>query len=60
MPAYRAVNNYVGASVRGFLVRRHKVPSRGTTRFSDQTVFGKLGVLKLRRAPTDAPPCALR
>lgn len=46
---YRAVDNYVYQSVRGFLVRRHKVPSRGTGRFSDQTVFGELGVTRLRR-----------
>ena len=27
----------------------HKVQSRGTTRFSDEVVFGELGVLRLRR-----------
>src|ERR1039457_373961 len=31
--AYRAVDNYVYNSVRHFLRRRHKVQSRGTTRF---------------------------
>ena len=46
--AYRAVDNYVYNSVRHFLRRRHKVQSRGTTRFSDEVVFGKLGVLRLR------------
>ena len=40
--AYRAVNHYVYERVRNFLRRRHKVPSRGTTRFSDAIVFGKL------------------
>jgi RNA-directed DNA polymerase len=48
MPAYRAVDNYVYQSVRNFLRRRHKVQSRGTRRFSDEVVFGKLGVLRLR------------
>jgi RNA-directed DNA polymerase len=47
--AYRAVDNYVYQSVRQFLRRRHKVRSRGTRRFSDEVVFGELGVLRLRR-----------
>jgi RNA-directed DNA polymerase len=46
--AYRAVDNYVYDRVRHFLRRRHKVSSRGTTRFSAQAVFGELGVLRLR------------
>ena len=46
--AYRAVDNYVYERVRHFLRRRHKVSSRGTTRFSAQAVFGELGVLRLR------------
>jgi RNA-directed DNA polymerase len=49
MPAYRAIDNYVYQSVRNFLRRRHKVQSRATTRFSDEVVFGELGVLRLRR-----------
>ena len=56
--AYRAVDNYVYERVRHFLVRRHKVPSRGTTRFSAGTVFGDLGVLRLRRVHLGPPPCA--
>jgi RNA-directed DNA polymerase len=48
--AYGAVNNYVYESVRHFLRRRHKVQSRGTSRFSKEAVFGELGVLQLRRA----------
>lgn len=46
--AYRAVDNYVYNSARHFLRRRHKVQSRGTTRFSREAVFGELGVLRLR------------
>ncbi len=46
--AYRAVDNYVYERVRHFLRRRHKVHSRGTRRFSDEVVFGELGVLRLR------------
>ena len=49
MLAYRAVDNYVYQKVRNFLRRRHKVSSRGTNRFSDEVVFGELGVLRLRR-----------
>ncbi len=58
--AYRAVDAYVYDRVRHFLVRRHKVPSRGTRRFSKEAVFGELGVLRLRRVQLGAPPCALR
>ncbi len=47
--AYRAVDNHVYDCVRHFLRRRHKVQSRGTTRFTDEVVFGELGVLRLRR-----------
>jgi RNA-directed DNA polymerase len=46
-PAYRAVNHHVYQRVRVFLRRRHKVPSLGTTRYSDAVVFGKLGVFRL-------------
>jgi RNA-directed DNA polymerase len=54
--AYRAADNYVLQKVRHFLVRRHKVPSRGTKRFPDHYVFGKLGVLRLRQIHIGAPP----
>jgi RNA-directed DNA polymerase len=46
--AYRAVDHYVYERVRYFLRTRHKVASRGATRFSDAIVFGDLGVLRLR------------
>lgn len=60
LPAYRAVDNSVYEGVRQFLVRRHKVSSRGTARFSDKAVFGELGVLRLRRVHLGPPPCVLR
>ena len=53
--AYRAVDNYVYECARHFLRRRHKVPSRGTKRFSADVVFGELGVCRLRRFHL-APP----
>jgi RNA-directed DNA polymerase len=60
LTAYRAVDNHVYDRVRHFLVRRHKVPSRGTGRYPDRVVFGDLGVLRLRRVHLGAPPCASR
>jgi RNA-directed DNA polymerase len=58
--AYRAVDNYVSHRVRDFLTRRHGVPARGTRRFSDQMVFGELGVVRLRHVHLGPPPRALR
>ena len=46
--AYRAVDHYVYERVRQFLRRRHQVRSRGTHCFSDEVVFGELGVIRLR------------
>lgn len=54
--AYRAVDQFVYQRVRGFLRRRHKLPSRGTRRFSDAVVFGQLGVLRLRQVQLGPPP----
>jgi len=58
--AYRAVDHHVYEAVRGFLTRRHKGPSRGTRQFSNEMVFGTLGVLRLRRVHIGAPPTAAR
>ena len=53
--AYRAVDHYVWERARHFLRRRHKVPSRGTRRFSADVVFGELGVFQLRRFHLASP-----
>lgn len=53
--AYRAVDTYVLDRVRHFLKRRHKVPSRGAIRYSDDVVFGELGVLRLRHVHVGSP-----
>src|SRR5262249_761963 len=53
--AYRAVDNYVWERARSFLRRRHKVPSRGTGRYSGDVVFGELGVFRLRRFALESP-----
>jgi RNA-directed DNA polymerase len=58
--AYRAADNHVYGAVRGFLTRRHKVPSRGTQQFTGQVVFGELGVHRLRRMHIGAPPTVAR
>ena len=58
--AYRAADHHVYEAVRGFLTRRHKVPTRGTRQYSDAVVFGKLGVLRLRRMHIGAPPTSAR
>jgi RNA-directed DNA polymerase len=47
--AYREVDNYVYEGVRGFLVRRHKVSSRGTRWLPRERMHEKLGVISLRR-----------
>jgi len=49
LPAYRSVDNHVYERVRRFLVRCHKVPSRGTSLFPREAVFGAFGVFHLRR-----------
>src|SRR6516165_3149818 len=56
----RGVDRYVYERVRDFLVRRHKVAGRGTRRFSYDTVYGELGLLRLERLPLAAASCALR
>ena len=57
--AYRAVDNHVSRRVQAFLVRRHKVPTHGTRRFSTQVIYERMGVVRLRRIHLAAPSCAL-
>ena len=45
------LDRFVYQRMRGFLRRRHKVPGRGTTRFSWQYVFKTLGVIELEDLP---------
>jgi RNA-directed DNA polymerase len=52
---YQAIDYHVYDCVRHFLRRRHKVPTRGTTRFPYQAVFGELGVFRLRRSCLGVP-----
>ena len=44
----KVIEAHLYEHVRNFLVRRHKVPTRGTTRFTKEAVFGQLGLLRTR------------
>jgi RNA-directed DNA polymerase len=56
--AHRAVNWHVENRVRGFLQRRHELPSRGTRRFPTGRIFGELGVHRISRSVPDGAPYA--
>jgi RNA-directed DNA polymerase len=49
--AHEAVDHHVFHSVRRFLIRRHKVSTHGTRRFTYTAVYGVLGVLRLSPRP---------
>lgn len=46
---YRAMDEYTGMLLRRFLVRRHKVPGRGTSRFSERLLRTRLGLVQLSK-----------
>jgi hypothetical protein len=48
---HEAVDHHVFHSVRRFLVRRRKVSTHGTRRFTYRVVYGVLGVLRLNPRP---------
>jgi len=54
--AYQAIDHHVADRVRQFLGRRRQAPTGGTRSFSDDVVFGRLGVLQLRRVLRAARP----
>jgi RNA-directed DNA polymerase len=59
--AYRAIDYHLEGRARHFLVKRHRVSTHGTERYSHAVVFGKLGVLSLRAKQAVRPqPWALR
>ncbi len=47
-PAYRTIDRYTCTLLRRFLVRRHKVPGRGTRRFSYLYLHETLGLARLQ------------
>ena len=46
--AYRAIDNYTYDRVVRFLKKRRQVSSRGTEQFPGESVFGDLGIQRLR------------
>jgi Transposase IS66 family len=59
VPSFAAIDHHVAERVRGFLTRRHKVAGRGAAEFSDKTIFGDLGVVRLLRYGNKNQPWAL-
>ena len=57
--AYRAIDNFVDQRVRDFLQRRHKQSGRGTRRWTNEVIFGQLGVQRLRPLHVGPPPRGL-
>ena len=57
---FRGVDRYVYERVRDFLARRHKIPGRGTRRFSFDVIYGEHRLLRLERLPLSTASCALR
>jgi RNA-directed DNA polymerase len=47
-PAYRTIDRYTEALLRRFLVRRHKVPGRGTRQFGYRYLYEDLGLVRLQ------------
>ena len=47
-PAYRTLDRYSSALLRKFLVRRHKVPGRGTRQFGYRYLYEDLGLVRLQ------------
>jgi RNA-directed DNA polymerase len=47
-PTYRSVDRYTESLLRKFLVRRHKVPGRGTRQFSNRYLYEGLGLARLQ------------
>ena len=57
---YRSLDEYSCILLRRFLVRRHKVPGRGTRRFGNQWLRANLGLVQLYQRRQVAPSHALR
>jgi RNA-directed DNA polymerase len=57
--AYTAIDRHVGESVRMFLTKRSKSHGRGTRAFSQDKVFGELGVKRLMRWGSGSTPTGL-
>jgi group II intron reverse transcriptase/maturase len=54
-PAYRAVDRHARHRLRQWLRRKHKLKSRGTSRFPDQYLHDVLGLVRLSDLPKSFP-----
>jgi len=54
-PSYRAIDGYVRDRLRQWLRRKHKLKSRGTTRFPDARLHDEFGLLRLCDLPKSFP-----
>lgn len=57
---YRSLDEYTCMLLRRFLVRRHKVPGRGTRRFGNQWLRSNLGLVQLYQRRQVVPSHAFR
>ena len=53
--AYRAVDSYVMNRLRQWLCEKHKLPGRGLTRFPDEYLTQKLGLVRLPKRTRNLP-----
>ena len=53
--AYRIVDGHVRYQLRRWLCHKHKVKGHGKTRFCDQYLETKLGLVRLERLNTNRP-----
>jgi RNA-directed DNA polymerase len=54
-PAYRSVDDHARQRLRRWLRAKHKVQSRGTSRFPDEYLYQELGLLQLTRQTRNFP-----
>jgi group II intron reverse transcriptase/maturase len=54
-PAYRAIDRHCRQRLRRWLCAKHKVKSRGTSRFPDQYLHDELGLIRLSARPKSFP-----
>lgn len=54
-PAYAAVDRHACRRLRQWLRRKHKVQSRGTSRFSDESLYRELGLVRLSMRTSSFP-----
>jgi RNA-directed DNA polymerase len=54
-PAYRAIDRHCCQRLRRWLCAKHKVRSRGTSRFPDRYLHDELGLIRLSARPKSFP-----